>query len=76
MVRICEASIALRTGLACTWNSSLTTVIISHADKPRDVQFICPPKRDSVETGGHFSVYYGPLFADLAFGDFSWSSIG
>ncbi|CAF3738674.1 unnamed protein product [Rotaria sordida] len=75
VVRICEASIALRSGLACLWNASLTTVIISHRDKPRDIHFICPPPRDSVETGGQFSVYYGPLFTDLAFGDLSWSKI-
>jgi hypothetical protein len=75
VVRICEASIAFRSGLACTWNNSLTSVIIGDMDKPRDVHFICPPKRDSVETGGRFSVYVGPLFVELPSGDVSWSDI-
>ncbi|CAF3803803.1 unnamed protein product [Adineta steineri] len=76
VVRVCEASIALRSGLACIWNDSLANVIISHKDEPRDVHFICPPKRDSIETGGRFAVYFGPLFTELSLGDVSWSSIG
>ncbi len=59
VVRICEGSRALQTGIPCTFNDALGSGI---ADvRGADIRFTCPPPRDEVETGGAYSYLTGPL---------------
>jgi hypothetical protein len=62
VVRVCEASIALGTGLACTFQDALANQTL--ASGSADVTFTCPSARDTVETGGRFALYVGPAFND------------
>ncbi|CAF1266396.1 unnamed protein product, partial [Didymodactylos carnosus] len=63
ILRVCEASIALQCGMACTWNNSLANVIVDKKQS-KNVHFLCPAARDEIETGGRFAVYVAPLFEE------------
>jgi len=63
VLRICESSIALGCGTACRFNEPhmLANVLLSPGVST-PVQFQSPPKRDTIEIGGKFSTYVGPVF--------------
>jgi len=63
VIRVCESSIALQSGLACRYNEPhlLANVIVSPG-VATPVSFTCPAKRDSVEVGGRYSTYSGAVF--------------
>ena len=69
-IRFCESSISLGTGTACDYNRALLQVSVPAAVPTylpaQTFKFACPDARDSVEVGGAFSMYSGPLFLDDA----------
>jgi hypothetical protein len=64
VARVCDYSIALATGIPCTYQDSLANTNIDPAGT--DVTFTCPSGRDATEVGGHYSVYATALFNDDA----------
>jgi hypothetical protein len=62
VVRVCEASKALKDGVACTFNDALASAVLEA--KGGRVTFTCPARRDAVETGGSYSLYTAPLMPD------------
>ncbi|KAI8810250.1 hypothetical protein BJ742DRAFT_801150 [Cladochytrium replicatum] len=62
VLRVCESSVALKTGTACRFldDYTLANVIVT-ADAPVDVSFTCTKARDPKETGGYISWYTGAL---------------
>ncbi len=62
VIRYCEASRALGTGIPCTYSDALATQIIPIES---DVTFACPAARDeAVETGGSYAIFTGALFPE------------
>jgi len=63
VLRVCESSLQLKSGLACRYNEDhkLANVVIAPGVNT-PVSFTCPAARDSVETGGAYSTYAGPVF--------------
>ena len=65
VVRVCEISAALGSGLACTFEQALANTIISQ--EPTTVSFLCPQIRDEAETAGGYALYTAPIWpADAA----------
>lgn len=65
VVRVCERSAALGTGVACTYGDSLANVIVD--SEGSDVRFTCPFVRDEEagsedDGGGNFSLYAAPVW--------------
>jgi len=63
VLRVCESSLALKSGLACRFNEEhlLANVVITPGVNT-PVTFTCPARRDAVEVGGAYSTYAGPAF--------------
>lgn len=65
VLRVCEASVRLQSGVACRIhepnNQVLANTIIHKGDEPSSISFTCPTARDSVEVGGYFATYSGPV---------------
>jgi hypothetical protein len=62
VIRFCEASHALGTGIPCTYSDALANQIIPYGGS---VTFHCPAARDEkVETGGSFAAFTGALFPE------------
>ena len=61
VVRICEGSRVLQSGIPCTYNDALGSNVV---EKVKNVSFTCPSARDEIETGGVYSLLTGPLFPD------------
>ena len=59
VVRVCETSQVLGTGVACAYRESLATAIVHDQETP--VTFMCPAARDAFEPGGHVSLYVAPV---------------
>ncbi len=59
VVRICEASAVLGTGVACTYLDALANTIVGA--KSTSVTFTCPTARSSSEPGGQYALYAAPL---------------
>lgn len=59
VVRICEASWALQSGIPCTYNDALASAVI---ERENDLTFRCPTQRDDVEKGGAYAFLTGVLF--------------
>lgn len=59
VVRICERSAALGTGVACSFETSLINRLITEPSE--SVTFSCPLVRDGTETTGGFALYIAPL---------------
>ncbi len=57
VLRICESSVVLGTGLSCRYNEALANVVLGPGT--HSVSFKCPAFRSAAEPGGHFSTYYG-----------------
>ena len=66
VVRVCERSALLGTGVACTFEDSLTNVIVG--EEATAVNFSCPAVRDVEEgeeaEGGNFALYVAPVWAE------------
>jgi hypothetical protein len=63
VVRVCDYSTALRTGIPCTFNEAIGNDVVN-ADAALDIAITCPAARDASEPGGKVSVYAGPAFND------------
>jgi hypothetical protein len=59
VVRVCETSRVLGTGVACVYRESLANVIVR--DEEAAVMFTCPAARDALEPGGEVSLYVAPV---------------
>ncbi len=64
IIRACEVSNKLKTGVACTFQNALTNVII--AEKTSQITFTCPTIRDAETFSGGFALYTAPVFASDA----------
>lgn len=63
VLRVCEASHALKTGLACRYNEEhLLANVVIESGVSTPVSFTCPVQRDNIEVGGLYSTYSGPAF--------------
>jgi hypothetical protein len=60
VVRICETSRALGTGVDCSFNDALANVVVEAA--AATVTFTCPTMRDATEIGGEFAIYTAPAW--------------
>lgn len=64
VMRICEASHVLDTGVACTWRDALAS---ANVDGVANVEFTCPGVRDlATEPGGRYALYGGPMLPNDA----------
>jgi len=67
-VRVCESSRGLNQAIPCRYQENVANVVLVPGQNTA-VTFTCPTARDSVETGGVYSLYYGALInedADVA----------
>lgn len=64
VVRFCDYSKALKTGIPCTYNNSLASKVIESNEQK--ITFTCPAALDDVETGGAYSLYTGAFFLEDA----------
>jgi hypothetical protein len=65
VVRVCELSDALGTGVACAHRESVASAIV--VDTPAEIAFPCPEVRDAAGTPGGYSLYTAPVYgADAA----------
>jgi len=64
VVRVCETSAVLDTGVACTYEDALANVVANQNETP--INFTCPGPRDAEEPGGRYSLYTAPLYEDDA----------
>jgi hypothetical protein len=62
VVRVCEASAVLASGVACTDQDALGSASID--SDPVSVTFKCPAARDDTEPGGTYALYTGPSFTE------------
>jgi len=62
VMRLCEYSAALGSGVACTFDGALANQIIG--DGTDEVSFICPSERGETEPGGLYSLYTAALVSD------------
>lgn len=59
VVRVCETSGLLGTGVACAYRESLANAIVNDQETP--LTLMCPAARDASEPGGHVSLYVAPV---------------
>jgi hypothetical protein len=59
VLRVCETSQTLGTGLACMFRDSLANTVVRQ--KPKVFNFTCPGSRDAAEPGGQYALYVAPL---------------
>lgn len=60
VLRLCEASAALDTGMACAYRDALAAGVVDQGGLV--ATFDCPTARDASEPGGRFALYGAPLF--------------
>jgi hypothetical protein len=63
VVRVCEASSLLGSGLACVDAAALGTLVLDAAS-PATLSITCPEARGSSEPGGKYSLYTGPVWTE------------
>jgi hypothetical protein len=61
VVRACNFSAVLNTGVACTYQDSLANAAVDGAG---DLTVTCPPPLSATEPGGRFSIYTAPVSSD------------
>ncbi|KAA3657471.1 MAG: hypothetical protein DWQ04_28065 [Chloroflexi bacterium] len=64
LIRVCEISDKLKTGIACTFQDAITNVVI--AEKTSQNTTTCPAIRDAETFSGGFSLYIAPAFVNDA----------
>ena len=57
VVRICETSAVLGTGVACTSRNALANAVAAGNGTKVELAFTCPKPRDAREPGGQYSIY-------------------
>lgn len=62
VVRVCESSEALGTGIPCTYRDALSNNTVESRGKT--ISFTCPSARDTIEAGGKVALYTTPLHRD------------
>jgi hypothetical protein len=60
VVRVCESSRLLGSGVACAYEDSLSNVVVGN--DPVAVKFICPEIRDSDLLDGGYAIYTAPIW--------------
>ncbi|KAJ3194942.1 hypothetical protein HK101_001503 [Irineochytrium annulatum] len=61
-IRVCESSVALKTGTACRFNDPFMLAYgVVGKNQTAEFTFTCPAARDAVEVGGFFSIYAGDV---------------
>ena len=73
IIRVCESSVVLNSGLGCLYNDALASKLISPGVVGTDLSFNCPGPRDSGnpltnEPGGKYSLYRAHNDESLAVG--------
>jgi hypothetical protein len=61
VVRLCDASVALGTGIPCTYQDSLANAVVE-AGTGVPVTFTCPAAKGAGEPGGKYSQYAGAVY--------------
>ena len=61
VVRICETSAVLGTGVACTYRNALGSAVLTGNGGKAELTFTCPKPRDEREPGGQYSIYTAAL---------------
>ncbi len=64
ILRVCERSAVLGSGLACTFEDSLLNIIIG--DDPIEASFTCPSVRDAKEIEGGYSLFIAPFWLPVS----------
>jgi hypothetical protein len=66
VVRICDYSKALQTGIPCTYNGPHNALSLANeiVEKQAEITFTCPTARDEKETGGAYSIYTAPILPE------------
>jgi hypothetical protein len=64
VVRVCDYSAALATGIPCTFQDSFANASVDPTGA--DLTFTCPAAHDATEVGGQFALYGAPLYNDDA----------
>jgi hypothetical protein len=64
VLRICEYSQLLGTGVACARRDALTNATV--AEEATAVTFTCPFQRDQDEPGGSYTIYTAPIYDESA----------
>jgi len=59
VVRVCEYSEKLQTGVACVYRDALANGLVDGSAV--DVAVTCPDARDAIEIGGHVALYSAPV---------------
>lgn len=64
VLRICERSAMLATGVACTYEESITNLLVGESET--SVSFSCPRVRDAPaeNLGGGYAMYLAPVWPD------------
>jgi Lysyl oxidase len=62
VVRVCETSQVLGTGVACVYRESLANATVDAEET--SLTFTCPAARDAFEPGGQVSLYVAPVAHD------------
>ena len=65
VVRACDFSAALNTGIPCTFQEALGNDLVVPGTAT-SIAFRCPAAKDATEPGGKLSLYQGPAFNDDA----------
>ena len=60
VLRVCETSRVLGSGVDCTFNDALANEVVLAA--PGAVTFTCPGMRDAAEPGGQYAIYVAPVW--------------
>jgi hypothetical protein len=60
VVRVCDYSAQLRTGIPCTQGDSLASSVVDGGNAA--INYTCPAARDANEPGGMVSLYMAPVF--------------
>jgi hypothetical protein len=61
VVRACDYSAKLKTGIPCTYQGSLGNTLVG-GEAPTQLMITCPSALDADEPGGSISVYAGPAY--------------
>ena len=62
ILRVCELSAELGTGVACTFENSFTNLIVGNS--PTEVSFTCPLIRDAEDIEGGYALYTASVFGE------------
>jgi hypothetical protein len=64
ILRVCERSALLQSGVACAYEDAMVNVILDNRDN--QVSFTCPRIRDAENFSGGYALYAAPLYPAVA----------